>query len=72
MGALGWPGAGADDGLRSCRGLLVVCQARQVARIINGVFLNGWDLAAAGPYFAILLPIIVLRALAALGWMWPQ
>lgn len=48
-------------------GLLVVWQARQVARIINGVFLNGWDLAAAGPYFAILLPIIVLRALAALG-----
>jgi len=48
-------------------GVLLVWQARQVAGIINGVFLGGENLGALGPAFVLLLGIIALRALSALG-----
>ncbi len=48
-------------------GALLVWQARQVAGIVNGVFLGGMSLDAVAPLFLPLLAVIALRALAALG-----
>jgi thiol reductant ABC exporter CydD subunit len=48
-------------------GMLIVWQARQLARIVNGVFLAGMDLDAAAPALALLLAIIFLRAAASFG-----
>ncbi len=44
-------------------GITIILQARQLSRILNGVFLEGWTLAEAGRLFAPLLAILLARAL---------
>ena len=48
-------------------GLATVAQARQVSRIISGVFLGGLSLPAVMPWMAVLLALIAARAL--LGYL---
>src|SRR5574340_317381 len=44
-------------------GIAIILQARQLSRILDGVFLAGWTRAETGNLFALLLGIILARAL---------
>lgn len=44
-------------------GIAIILQARQLSRILNGVFLDGWTRVEAGRLFGPLLVILLARAL---------
>jgi ABC-type transport system involved in cytochrome bd biosynthesis fused ATPase/permease subunit len=53
-------------GLGLSGGVLLIFQARFLARIVHGAFMENFAIDVLKPYFYILLGIIILRSL--LGW----
>lgn len=58
-----WIAYGSTILLGFAGGVAIILQARQLSRILNGVFIDGWTREETEPLFLLLLAILLARAL---------